>query len=292
MTLKFIKQAALSCGFNLCGASRCRELTQHREYLQNYLDNKYNGGLNYLERNVEKRLDPSLLVSGSKSIIVCAVSYNNLSWYIQRKNRAKIASYALAKDYHNIVREMLNELLEILKVKSPDLKARIFVDTAPILEKAWAVESGIGWIGKNSLLITPQFGSFVHLGEIVMDIELEEYSEPSVDNLCGECSRCIDNCPNGALIAPRILDASRCISRLTVEKNIGDTTTKYSNHNWLFGCDDCQSVCPFNQRAKKFTESRFSPVIDPTKLDYDYLANLEKDEFENIFKNTVICQKR
>lgn len=292
MTLEFIKQAALSCGFNFCGVSQCRNLTQQRQPLQKYLDSGYNGGLHYLERNFYKRLDPSLLVPGSKSIVVCAVSYNNLSWRIQRKNRAKVASYSLAKDYHNIVREMLKQLLEALKIQSPNLNSRVFVDTAPILEKAWAVESGIGWIGKNSLLITPEFGSFVHLGEIVMDVELDEYSKPFVDNFCGECSRCIDNCPNGALVAPRVLDARKCISRLTVEKNIGDTILDYPTHNWLFGCDDCQSVCPFNQRAKRFTEIRFTPVIEPTKLDYDYLASLDKEEFESIFKSTAICQKR
>ena len=292
MTLDFIQKSALSCGFNLCGSASCREKTEHKKFLQNYLDNSYNAGLGYLERNFEKRLDPRLLVPGAKSIIVCAVSHNNMAWKEQKNSNYKIASYALAKDYHISIKKMLNELLTILKSENPEIKARVFVDTAPILEKAWAVEAGLGWIGKNSLLITPEFGSFINLGEIVLDIELEEYSEPYINSHCGNCTRCIDNCPNSAIRAPKIVDARRCISRLTVERNVGDCEADYPTHDWLFGCDMCQCVCPFNEKAKTYTNIEFAPVIEPTKLSTQYIESMNNDDFIEIFKDTPMNQKR
>ena len=292
MTLDFVKESALQCGFNICGSSSCKEMTTHKKFFQNYLNNNYNAGLGYLERNFDKRLDPRILVPGAKSIIVCAVSHNNLAWREQSDSKYKLASYALAKDYHVSIKKMLNELLTLLKNKNPEINARVFVDTAPVLEKAWAVESGLGWIGKNSLLITPEFGSFINIGEIILDIELEEYSEPYKHNHCGNCTKCMDNCPNGALIAPKVLDARRCVSRLTVEKNIGNCELEYSTHDWLFGCDECQSVCPFNQRAKKYTNEEFKAVIDPSKLTSQFIEALSKEEFNRLFKGTPIVQKR
>lgn len=292
MKLSLIIESAKLCGFNLCGSASCRNLFAHHKFLQNYLTNKYNADLGYLERNFEKRLDPSLLVPGAKSIIVCAVSYNNLAWRAQNDSKYKIASYALAKDYHITIREMLNELLLILKSHNPAINGRVFVDTAPILEKAWAVEAGLGWIGKNSLLITPEYGSFVNLGEIVLDVEIDEYNEPYSQSHCGECTICMDHCPNGAIVEPKIVDARRCISRLTVEKNIGDCDSNYSTHDWLFGCDECQSSCPFNQRAKKYTNSKFTPVLELSELTTEYLSSLSEDEFNNKFKDTPITQKR
>ncbi len=292
MTLDFIKENALKCGFNLCGSAHCREMTEHKKFLQNYLANNYNAGLGYLERNFDKRLDPRALMPGAKSIIVCAVSHNNLAWREQKNSTYKIASYALAKDYHGTIRVMLNQLLTTIKSKFPEVNARVFVDTAPLLEKAWAVEAGIGWIGKNSLLITPEFGSFINIGEIVLDIELEEYSKSYTNNHCGNCTRCIDQCPNSAIVAPKVLDARRCISRLTVEKNIGECESDYPTHDWLFGCDMCQSVCPFNEKAKTFTNNEFAPVIETAKLTNQYIESLTNDEFKEIFKETPMNQKR
>ena len=292
MTLDFVKQSASICGFNICSSASCRDMVEHEIFLLNYLNNNYNARLEYLERNFEKRLDPRLLMPGAKSIIVCAVSYNNLAWRAQKDNKHKIASYALAKDYHMTIKNMLNELLELLKKENPEIKARVFVDTAPILEKAWAVEAGIGWIGKNSLLITPEFGSFVSLGEILLDIEIEGYSEPYTSNHCGSCTKCIEQCPNSAIVAPKVLDARRCISRLTVERNIGTCESEFSTHDWLFGCDVCQSVCPFNDKAKTFTHKEFTPVVDITKLTTQYIESLSEEEFKEQFKDTPINQKR
>ena len=292
MTLDFVNQSALICGFNLCGSASCRDMTEHKKFLQKYLDKNYNAGLAYLERNFEKRLDPRTLVPGAKSIIVCAVSHNNLAWRAQAESNHKIASYAVAKDYHVIVKKMLNELLILLKKESPELNARVFVDTAPILEKAWAVEAGLGWIGKNSLLITPEFGSFISLGELVIDIELDTYSQPYTHNHCSNCAKCMEHCPNGAIVAPKVLDARRCISRLTVERNVGCCETECSTHDWLFGCDVCQSVCPYNERARTYTYQDFAPVINLDRLTSQYMESLSDQDFKEVFKGTPMVQKR
>lgn len=291
-----IRQAALDAGFSLCGIARARPLSECEPFLDEWIRQGYESGLEYMRRNVRKRLDPSLLSEGAKTVVVCAVNYKNTAW--DRTARPGIASYAYARDYHTTIKDMLSEVLARVQETYPAVNGRCFTDTAPILEKAWAVEAGLGWRGKNSLLVTPRYGSFVLLGEILLDAECEGYDascltadpEHSGEG-CGNCTRCIDNCPTGAIRAPGIVDTGRCIARLTIERlPEGVTVAPDGLHGWIFGCDTCQSWCPRNARTPLSADPRFVPVIDPCETTLDFWQNLAEDEFDRIFGDTPLVR--
>ena len=290
-------------GFSACGIARCRPLTAHREFFVRWLGAGLHDGLAYLERNLETRFDPARLLPDARTVIVCMVSYNHEAW---RSTCAvgegtgngfpKIASYALAQDYHIIIREMLGRLLGAIRERHPKCFGRCFTDTAPLLEKAWAAEAGLGWTGKHSLLISPQYGSFVLLGEVVIDLEADHYDEPAVYDGCGTCQRCLDACPNGAIIAPRTLDLRRCISHLSIERPAAACAECYSAnsddlHGWIFGCDICQAVCPHNDCAPRCTHPMFEPRFNPATISCDEWLAMTPALFEKTFGKTPVARR-
>ena len=256
-----IKHFAKEVGFDLCGVAQYRVFEEDKTFLKGWIEQGYASSLDYLKRNINCRADADRLVEGAKSVIVCAVSYKNkISDGYPTDHQAKVASYACTTDYHSTIKQMLFELCARLKEINPNFSARCFVDSAPIFEKRYAVEAGLGWIGRQSLLITPEFGSFVLLGEIVMTAECDHYDTPREGVGCGECRRCVEACPNGA-IKERHIDTSRCISCATIECRTDAKSC--DTHGWIFGCDECQSVCPYNRKAPYFTNEKFTPLFNP-----------------------------
>lgn len=256
-----IRLFAHEVGFDLCGVAKYRVFEEDKAFLGEWIEQGYASSLDYLKRNIDCRADANLLVEGAKSVIVCAVSYKNkISDGYPADHQAKVASYACTTDYHTTIKQMLFELCERLKEINPDFSARCFVDSAPIFEKRYAVEAGLGWIGRQSLLVTPEFGSFVLLGEIVMTAECDQYDTPYKGVGCGECRRCIEACPNNA-IKERHIDTSRCISCATIERK--EEGEGCDLHGWIFGCDECQTVCPYNRKAPYFRNPKFAPLFNP-----------------------------
>ena len=263
LNTQHIKKLAREVGFDLCGVARCRNFEDDKRFLEGWIERGYASSLEYLKRNIECRADANLLVEGAKSVIVCAVAYkNSVSEGYPADHSAKVASYACTTDYHTTIKQMLFDLCKRLKEVNPDFSARCFVDSAPIFEKRYAVEAGLGWIGRQSLLVTPQFGTFVLLGEVVMTAECDEYDKPLETVGCGECRRCVDACPNGA-VKERHIDTSRCISCATIERRGEGESCDL--HGWIFGCDECQTVCPYNRKAPHFTNPRFAPLFNPVE---------------------------
>ena len=279
-----ILRHASQLGFDDCAVARCHPLNSQRDAFEEWLEHGYDGSLSYLRRHVAKRFDPSLLVEGARSVIVCAVSYHRpLS---EGDIPSRIASYAHSRDYHLTLREKLAELLVLVRELYPDSEGRAFTDTAPIVEKAWAAEAGLGWIGRNSLLIHPRLGSFVLLGEIVTTAELDA-GRPTVPDGCGNCHRCIDACPAGAILPGRRIDASRCISRRTIERGEGD---EGELHGWIFGCDLCQRACPHNRRAPIASNKAFRPVPELERMNAEQWLALNRAQFDRLFSQTPLAR--
>ena len=216
---QYIKKLAADAGFDLCGLAPCRHLVENESMLRAWLGKGYQSSLAYMERNVEKRADPRKLVEGARTAVVCAVSYKNRAGEgYPPGHRTKVASYACAADYHTTIKGMLGRMLDALCASRPDLSGRAFVDTAPLLEKQLAVEAGLGWIGRQSLLVTPRFGTYVLLGELLLTDDAAAYDPPFEGSRCGRCHNCIESCPTGAIVAPKVIDTGRCISCHTIEK--------------------------------------------------------------------------
>ena len=234
-----------------------------------------------MERNVEKRFDPQQLVAEARTAVVCAVSYKNrFSEGYPPDCHTKVASYACNRDYHTTIREMLRQLFGALQKDQPDLRGRTFVDTAPLAEKQLAVEAGLGWIGRQSLLVTPQYGSFVLLGELLLCDDADAYDTPFEGSHCGTCRACMEHCPTGAIVAPRIIDTNRCISCHTIEQ---EPPQQVDLHGWLFGCDTCQSCCPYNRQAPQHAHPAFDHVFDPLELTPEtWLAMTDKEFAERM----------
>lgn len=286
---KIITKAALDVGFDLVGVVRAEHLTKEHNYFNEWLLEGNASTLDYLKRNVEKRFDASLLVEGARSVVICAISY--LSPYSRGYNeeaKTKIASYALARDYHTTIKELLSKLAEQLKTYSPQLRYRAFTDSAPLAEKSYAVRAGLGWIGRNSLLVTPNNGSMLHLGELVIDEEVDHYDMPMEATGCGECQRCIEACPNNAILDNRTIDTRRCISCRTIEREAEGE--QVSLDGWIFGCDACQSVCPYNKRAALHTNPLFDPLFDPTALSAKEWHAMTEEEFEAMAGTTPLTR--
>ena len=286
--LEHIKQLAREVGFDLCGVAQCANFEGDRAFLEEWIAQGYASSLDYLKKNIERRSDATTLVEGAKSVIVCGVAYKNrISEGYPEGHKAKVASYACTTDYHTTIKQMLFELGKRLKEVCPDLSARCFVDSAPIFEKRYAVEAGLGWIGRQSLLITPQFGSFVLLGEIVTTEVCDHYDKPLVSVGCGECRRCVEACPNGA-VKERHIDTSRCISCATIER-LGEGE-KAPLHGWIFGCDECQSVCPYNRKAPLSTNPLFAPKFNPVAMTPEEWLALSDDSFAEHFGTTPLLR--
>ena len=259
-----IKLLAARTGFDLCGVASCRRFAESEARFRAWLGKGCHASLGYLERNVDKRFDPRLLVDGARTAVVCAVGYKNRAGGgYPEGHRAKVASYACATDYHTTLRAMLHRLFALLAAEYPGLAGRAFVDTAPLSEKRLAVEAGLGWIGRQSLLVTPCFGTYVLLGELLLTDEADRYDAPFEGSRCGSCRRCLDSCPSGALAEPYEVDARRCISRHTVER---ETDGRIDLGGWIFGCDACQSCCPYNRQAPMHALPAFDPLFDPVAM--------------------------
>lgn len=281
-----IKELAREVGFDLCGVARCRNFEDDKRFLEGWIERGYASSLDYLKRNIDRRADAATLVEGAKSVIVCAVAYkNHISEGYPADHKAKVASYACTTDYHTTIKQMLFDLSARLKELAPSLSGRCFVDSAPIFEKRYAVEAGLGWIGRQSLLVTPEYGTFVLLGEIVMTEECDSYDEPLVSVGCGECRRCVEACPNSA-VKERHIDTSRCISCATIERE--GEGEKAPLHSWIFGCDECQTVCPYNRKAPRVTNPRFAPIFNPVEMTSEEWLSLSKEEFAERFGGTPL----
>lgn len=287
----FIKKAAIRIGFDICGIAENRNLDTEHAFFGSWLAEGMDGELEYMRRNIGKRFSPAELVAGAKSIVVCGVNYKNAvsAGYPGGCGTPKVSSYALSEDYHGIVKDMLRRLAAELEREYGKFGFRVFCDSAPVLEKRWAVEAGLGWQGRNSLVVTPRSGSFIFLGELVADAACDAYDKPYEGKGCADCRLCIGACPNGAVTAGRHIDARRCISRATVEKSSG-VGRQVPLHGWIYGCDECQSVCPYNVSAPCHANEAFAPLFDPRELTDEYWLSLSEGEFREKFGNTAICR--
>ena len=282
---ELIKNEAKKLGFISCGISRAEFLEDEAPRLEKWLKMKMNGEMKYMENYFEKRLDPRKLVDDAKSII--SLTYNYYPEDLQNKEAPKISKYAYGMDYHYVIKEKLNFFLTFIKDKIGNVHGRAFVDSAPILEKAWAAKSGIGWVGKNSNLITKQVGSFYFLAELIVDLDLD-YDRIESDH-CGECTACIDSCPTQAITQPYVVDGSKCISYFTIElkENI-PKEFKGKFDDWVFGCDVCQDVCPWNKFSKSHKEPLFQSSSELMKMSRDEWNEITEETFNKIFKNSAL----
>lgn len=281
---KLIKSKAKEIGFSAIGISKAEFLKKESSHLKNWLDNGFHGEMQYMENHFEKRTDPRRLVEGSKSII--SVLYNYFPKTTQNKNTYKISKYAYGKDYHYVVKEKLNLLFDFINDEICKIEGRAFVDSAPVMDKVWAAKSGLGWIGKNTNLISKEFGSFVFIGDLIIDLELEY--DQAIKDYCGTCTKCIDACPTNAL-TPYELDARKCISYLTIEKK-GEIPDEFKNkwENWIFGCDICQNICPWNSKLKPHHEKAFNISDELKTMKNENWQNIKKSNFKTLFKNSPV----
>lgn len=284
-----IKQKALELGFHKVGIAPVEALTEEGLRLQQWLDRGFGGQMGYMAREPEKRSDPRLLLPSAKSVIALALNYYRPDQHAEDPEVGKISRYAWGDDYHDVMRDKLRRLLAWIQEIRPELEGKACVDTSPIMDKAWAVRAGLGWIGKHTNLITKEFSSWVFLGELLLSAELE-YDPPFETDHCGKCTACIDACPTDAIIAPYQLDATRCISYGTIEFRSEELPAPIADHleNWIFGCDICQDVCPWSRFSKSTAEEGFEPregIIAPL---LDEIANLSQEEFSTRFRKSAI----
>jgi len=283
---RFLKRKANNLGFLSCGISKAVFLEEEATKLENWLNDGNHGKMKYMENHFDMRLDPRKLVPDAKSVI--SLSYNYFNENLQKDKEApKISKYAYGNDYHKVIKEKLKILFKELQKEFGDINGRVFIDSAPIMEKAWAAKSGLGWIGKNTNLISQKVGSFYFLAEIIVDLEFE-YDSPVTDH-CGSCTACIDSCPTGALVKPYEIDASKCISYLTIElKDEIPSEFNGKMDNWAFGCDVCQDICPWNRFSRKHNEPLFNPNQEMMKMGKKEWEELTEETFEVIFKNSAV----
>ncbi len=282
---KFIKEEAKRLGFISCGISKAGFLEQEAPRLEKWLNNNHNGQMAYMENHFDKRLDPTLLVDDAKSVISLLLNY--FPSESQNSESFKISKYAYGQDYHFVIKEKLKEFLHSIQENIGEVSGRAFVDSAPVLDKAWAAKSGLGWIGKNSNLITQKVGSFYFIAELILDLDLE-YDHAVTDH-CGSCTACIDACPTQAILAPYVVDGSKCISYYTIElkENIpNDMKGKFDD--WMFGCDTCQDVCPWNRFSKPHSEPLFNPNPDLLSFSKKDWTEITEETFKLVFKNSPI----
>ena len=283
---KLIKTEAKRLGFLSCGISKAEFLEAEAPRLEKWLNNNMHGEMQYMENHFDKRLDPTKLVEGSKSVISLLLNY--FPSELQKDQSApKISKYAYGTDYHFVIKDKLKQLLHFIQDEIGEVHGRAFVDSAPVLDKAWAAKSGLGWIGKHSNLLTHQVGSFYFIAELIIDLELE-YDSPVTDH-CGSCTACIDACPTDAIVEPYVVDGSKCISYFTIElkENI-PTEFKGQFEDWMFGCDICQDVCPWNRFSKPHNEPLFNShpeLLSMTKKDWNEIT---EDVFKKVFKNSAV----
>lgn len=281
----FIKEEAKRLGFLSCGISKADFLEVEATRLEDWLNKQRNGQMSYMENNFDKRLDPRLLVEGSKSVVSLLLNYYPQEF--QNNTSFKVSKYAYSQDYHFVIKDKLKELLFSIQNEIGDVSGRAFVDSAPVLDKAWAAKSGLGWIGKNSNLITQKVGSFYFIAELIIDLELEY--DYAVTDHCGSCTACLDACPTQAIISPYVVDGSKCISYFTIElKDNIPIEMKGKFDDWIFGCDVCQDVCPWNRFSKPHNEPLFSANSDLLSYSKKDWLELTEETFKQVFKDSPL----
>ena len=282
---KLIKTEATRLGFMSCGISKAEFLEDEAPRLEQWLNENRNGEMGYMENHFDKRLDPTLLVPGAKSVVSLLLNY--FPQETQREDSYKLSKYAYGRDYHFVIKDKLKQFLHFINEEIGEVGGRAFVDSAPVLDKAWAAKSGLGWIGKNSNLLSKKTGSFFFIAELIIDLELE-YDTPVTDH-CGSCTACIDACPTDAIYEPYKVDGSKCISYYTIElKDSIPESEKGKFEDWMFGCDICQDVCPWNRFSKPHNEPLFDPhpdLLQMTKHDWEEIT---RETFNEIFRKSAV----
>ena len=282
---QLIKKIAQDLGFSFCGISKAEYLEEEAPRLEEWLKRSYQGKMSYLENHFDKRLDPTKLVPGAKSVVSLVYNYFPEKKH-QSDKQPKLAKYAYGQDYHFVVKDKLKEFMLQIQREIGHVEGRVFVDSAPVHERAWAAKSGLGWIGKNSLLLNREMGSFFFLAELIIDLELE--ADGPMKDYCGTCTACQDACPTDAIPEPYVVDGSRCISYLTIElKDEIPTEFKKSMEGWAFGCDICQDVCPWNRFSKPHSEQKFLPQGWEEFSQEDW-REMTHEVFQNVFKKSAV----
>ncbi len=286
-----IKEEAAKLGFMSCGVARATPLDDDARRLEQWLKKGYNGGMQYMERYFDLRIDPAKLVPGAKSVITLLLNYFPPEQ--QKENTPHIAKYAWGIDYHYVIREKLNLLLAYIKEHIGDVDGRGFVDSAPVLERSWAVNSGLGWIGKNGNLLTKQAGSFFFIATLITDLDLVADAPFATDH-CGTCTRCIDACPTQAIVSPTEVDGSKCISYLTIELKDELVPSQFHDkmEGWMFGCDICQDVCPWNRFSQPHNEPAFTPIPEILNLSLAEWEAMSEETFRKVFKSSPLARPK
>lgn len=281
----FIKEKAKELGFISCGISAAGFLEEEAPRLEKWLREGRHGQMSYMENHFDKRLDPTLLVDGAKSVVSLLLNYYPSEF--QNPESYKISKYAYGEDYHFIIKDKLKTLLTEIQTEIGEVNGRAFVDSAPVLDKAWAAKSGLGWIGKNGNLLSKQVGSFFFICELIIDLELE-YDHPTTDH-CGSCTACLDACPTQAIVSPYVVDGSKCISYFTIElKEQIPQEVKGQFDDWMFGCDVCQDVCPWNRFSKPNNHPEFQPKQELLSFSKSDWEEITQDTFNRVFKNSAV----
>lgn len=285
-----IKQKARALGFDHCGIAKAEQLTEDAYRLEQWLNKGMHGSMGYMENYFDKRIDPRLLVDGAKSVITLLLNYYPAA--SQGPDTPHIAKYAYGKDYHEVIKAKLHSFLSDLRAELGDIQGRGFVDSAPVLERSWAQRSGLGWIGKNGNLIHKQAGSFFFIATLIVDIPLV-YDSP-VGDYCGSCTKCLEACPTQALVSPTVVDGSRCISYYTIELKdmLIPASMEGQFNNWMFGCDICQDVCPWNRFAKATSEAEFAPIPEILNLTSSQWEELTEEEFKKVFAKSPLKRSK
>ena len=286
-----IKELSSQLGFDYCGIAKAIKLDDDARRLEQWLNKGMHGSMSYMEKYFDMRIDPSKLVPAAKSVITLLKNY-----YPSVKQNAEapqVSKYAFGKDYHDVIRKQLNELIELIKEQLGEIHGRGFIDSAPVLERTWAQRSGLGWVAKNGNLINKQSGSFFFIATFITDLELE-YDDPFAKDYCGSCTKCIDACPTDAILPDKVVDGSKCISYFTIElkEQLIPTEMKGKFNDWMFGCDICQDVCPWNRFSKPHQEIEFTPIPEVLNLSIKEWEAMTEESFKKIFKDSALSRAK
>lgn len=283
---KIVKEIAYELGFSFCGISKAGFLEEEAPKLEKWLNDGRHGKMAYMENHFDKRLDPTKLVEGSKSVVSLLLNY--FPAHSQISDSYKISKYAYGQDYHDVIKNKLRLFLDEIRNRIGEVDGRVFVDSAPVMDKVWAQKSGLGWVGKNGNLIRPQNGSFFFIAELIIDLELQP--DGPIKDYCGTCSKCMDNCPTGALDIPYVVDGSKCISYLTIELKDELFSAEFNGkmQDWMFGCDICQDVCPWNRFSKPHSVVEFQPTAGLLEMKYEDWQDITQDVFSKLFSGSAV----
>jgi epoxyqueuosine reductase len=288
---RLVKSFAAELGFDYCGIAKAQQLDEDARRLEQWLHKGMHGSMQYMENHFELRIDPTKLVPGAKSVITLLLNYYPAEK--QNEDSLQVSKYAYGRDYHEVIREKLHKLMAMIKGSIGEIQGRGFVDSAPVLERAWAQRSGLGWIGRNGNLLTREAGSFFFIATLITDLPLQ-YDDPFAKDYCGTCRRCIDACPTDAIMENKVVDGSKCISYFTIELKDKLIPAEMGNKfdDWFFGCDTCQDVCPWNRFAQPTKETEFSPIPELLNFTTTEWESLTEDTFKKIFRHSPLKRSK